>query len=98
LTAEYASHFVPLKIAPLLRAFAHSLRHFTYVGFLNRAGRLVIPAHWSLAEAFSQGRALVSVEQKWGAIDKRGHVVVKPQYTYAEVKAKLEAERQAAKH
>jgi hypothetical protein len=63
------------------------------VGFLEPGGRLVIPARWSVVEAFDQSRALVSVQQRWGAIDPRGRVVIKPRYTYAQVQAKLVAER-----
>jgi len=63
------------------------------VGFLDRAGRLVIRPRWPVAEAFDQGRALVGVQGKWGAIDTGGRVVVRPRYTYAEVQAKLVAER-----
>ena len=55
-------------------------------GYMNRAGRVVIPPQFRDSGHFSEGLAWVSVlkGQKWlyGFIDKTGKIVIEPQFVY----------------
>lgn len=48
------------------------------IGFINRAGILVIPAVWEKAEPFHNGLSLVKGERGYGFINKKGEVVIAP--------------------
>jgi hypothetical protein len=52
-------------------------------GYVDLAGRLVIPFRFDLAADFVEGRALVSLAGKYGFIDTQGRLVVAAKYDYA---------------
>jgi hypothetical protein len=47
-------------------------------GYIDTAGKTVIPAKFDLAMPFSEGLAGVRVDGKWGFIDKTGRMVIQP--------------------
>jgi len=52
-------------------------------GFINREGKMVIPAKYKDAEGFSEGLAAVNFNEEksqWGFIDKSGNVVIPAQF------------------
>lgn len=49
-------------------------------GYMDRSGKVVIPFRFDDCRRFREGRAAVSVKDKWGFIDRSGKVVVKPQF------------------
>jgi hypothetical protein len=53
-------------------------------GYIDRAGKLVIPAKFVRAHDFSEGLAAVEPDPKlgfmWGFIDKSGKIVIEPQW------------------
>jgi hypothetical protein len=44
-------------------------------GYIDKSGRLVIPARYELAQEFSNGRAAVRLSGKWGFIDRNGTAI-----------------------
>ena len=48
-------------------------------GFIDKIGKIVIPAQYRNVGLFSEGRARVQSGDKWGYIDKTGTMVVPPQ-------------------
>lgn len=52
-------------------------------GYMDRAGRVRIPAQFDEARDFSEGLALVSMDGGYGFIDPRGRAVVPLNYAYA---------------
>ena len=46
------------------------------IGFVNRQGIEIVPPTYDEARDFYQGQASVRLNGKWGAIDKRGKIVV----------------------
>jgi hypothetical protein len=55
-------------------------------GFIDRAGKTVIPNQFSKEGCFSEGLALVATMDavpKWGFIDRKGHYTIDPVYTDA---------------
>lgn len=53
----------------------------TGVGFIDKAGKVVIPAEYDGAEDFSEGFAAVQKNGKWGFIDKTGKEITPLQYS-----------------
>ncbi|HEX7176913.1 MAG TPA: WG repeat-containing protein [Pyrinomonadaceae bacterium] len=51
-------------------------------GFIDRAGRTVIPVEFDDARDFSEGKALVKRGDSWGFIDRSGRFVIPPIYAY----------------
>jgi hypothetical protein len=52
-------------------------------GFIDRAGKFVIPPQFGMAKKFSEGRALITLTDRSsgvGFIDASGKVVIKPQF------------------
>jgi hypothetical protein len=49
-------------------------------GFMNKAGKQVIPPRYADAQPFSEGLAAVKLEDKYGYIDKSGKMVIPPQF------------------
>ena len=49
-------------------------------GYVDKDGKLVIPAQFEDARSFSNGFAAVKVEGKWGFIDLDGKTVIQPQF------------------
>lgn len=49
-------------------------------GFIDKRGRLVIPANFERAGDFSEGLAPVLVNKLWGFIDRSGKTVIPPRY------------------
>ena len=46
------------------------------VGFIDRSGKMIIPAQFDDAQGFSNGLAPVCLNGKWGAVDKSGKLAV----------------------
>lgn len=51
-------------------------------GYMNRTGRVVIPAEYDDARDFSEGLALVAKDEQYGFIDRTGKVVIPLRYAY----------------
>lgn len=49
-----------------------------YYGYIDKTGKLVIPAQYDVALPFHNGRAYVRIAQRWGIIDKAGNWIMKP--------------------
>jgi len=49
-------------------------------GFMDRTGKVMIPAHYQYVEPFSEGLALVIKDDKLGFIDKAGKVMIPIEY------------------
>lgn len=52
-------------------------------GFIDRQGRLVIPADFEDTEGFAEGKAAVKLDGFWGVIDTSGKLLVQPRYKSA---------------
>ena len=52
-------------------------------GYVDRAGKLIIPAQFAEARGFSDGLAAVKVESSWGYIDRAGKLVIAAQFSEA---------------
>ena len=50
------------------------------VGFIDKAGRQVIPPRYENAEPFSEGLAAVMIKGQYGYIDRSGKMVIPPQF------------------
>ena len=50
------------------------------VGFMDKAGRQVIPPRYNDAQPFSEGLAAVKLGDKYGYIDRSGKMVIPPQF------------------
>ena len=50
------------------------------VGFIDKAGRQVIPPRYENAQPFSEGLAAVKIEGKYGYIDRSGKMVIPPRF------------------
>jgi len=55
-------------------------RHF---GYIDRAGKMVIPRRFPYAGDFSEGLAAVQVDNRWGFIEKTGQAVIPPRFDMA---------------
>lgn len=53
-------------------------------GFIDTTGKLVIPLSFSSVYDFKEGLAAFRVESLWGFINKKGKVVIKPQFDEVE--------------
>jgi len=55
------------------------------MGFIDTTGKIAIPAQWIPADisSFHEGLAIISVEGKWGVIDKTGKTVIEPRFDAA---------------
>lgn len=62
-----------------LLPIAHTATVYKW-GFIDRAGKVAIPATYDRAGIFSGGLAPVAVGRKWGYIDKSGRMVIAPRF------------------
>ena len=53
------------------------------MGFMDKAGKLVIPPRYNDVQPFSEGLAAVMLEDKYGYIDRSGKMVIPPQFSDA---------------
>ena len=53
------------------------------LGFIDKTGKVVIEAQFDQAFPFSEGLALVQINNEWKLIDKSGNIVDKPVSTYS---------------
>ncbi|QDH77629.1 WG repeat-containing protein [Echinicola soli] len=58
--------------------------HGRFYGYVNRAGKWVIPNTFEGTGRFSEGLAAVKSAGAWGYIDKHGSMVITPQYDEAD--------------
>lgn len=58
-------------------------------GFIYPTGKIAIPIVFDYCEDFSNGYAIIKQQDKWGAIDKNGKIIIEPKLTYNEVKTTL---------
>ena len=54
-------------------------------GFFNQKGEMVIPAKYPFASAFSEGLALITIDEKSGYIDTKGNFVIPAIYNSASI-------------
>ena len=60
-------------------------RGFPYYGYIDKKGEFVIkPIYFGFARDFSEGLAMVSVNDKHGFIDKTGKLIIRPAYSYGD--------------
>lgn len=56
-------------------------------GYINKKGKVVVPADYQKVKAFSEGLAPVMPIEKlhgWGYINTKAELVIEPQYSEAE--------------
>jgi hypothetical protein len=53
------------------------------LGFIDKAGKQVIPLRYDDAQPFSEGLAAVSLKDKYGYIDRSGKMVIPPRFSSA---------------
>lgn len=53
-------------------------------GFIDKSGKMVIPAIYERVKSFSENLVAVQLNGKWGFINKKGKMVIKPQFTEVE--------------
>jgi len=56
------------------------LNDYGNFGFIDKTGKVVIPIEYQRAYSFSEGLAVVVLNNKWGVIDKAGIVVIPIKY------------------
>lgn len=61
----------------------------TKCGYIDRTGKVVIPAEYGTTGEFSEGLAAVEKDGKFGVIDKTGKVVIPFQYSWAEYSSSM---------
>jgi WG containing repeat len=52
------------------------------VGYIDKAGKIIIPARFDNAINFSEGLAAVEIDKKYGCIDVNGKIVIPPRFDY----------------
>lgn len=74
--------------APTNSEFKEGLAQYTFdlktYGYVDRIGKIVIPARYNYAGSFAEGLAPVALKDKYGFIDKAGRVVVPFKYDDAD--------------
>src|SRR5258707_851245 len=53
-------------------------------GFIDRAGKVVVPPQFDDAGVFQDGLAPVAIGKQWGYADKQGKLVITPQFDMAD--------------
>jgi hypothetical protein len=66
-------------------AFSEGLAYMEHgkLGFIDKAGKQVIPPRYNDVQPFSEGLAAVSLDGKYGYIDRSGKMVIPPQFSNA---------------
>lgn len=59
-------------------------------GFVDHYGRVAIPIQFEYCEDFAAGFAMIKRNDKWGAINKAGKVILEPKFEYQQAKALIE--------
>ena len=85
---QQLSGFDYLVVASLKEGLAKA-RIGNQYGFVNAAGKVVIPVTLEYCEEFHNGYALFKQKDKWGAIDKTGKVIIEAIHTYETAKQLL---------
>lgn len=70
--SEFGEGLAPVIISP---------RSQPSSGYIDRDGKIVIPASFDEAYAFEEGLAQVKLDKKFGYVDTSGHYVVHPQFS-----------------
>ena len=65
------------------RSALHPLRQGDKYGYADSRGRMIIPARFDMADAFSEGLALVREDGRFGYINTRGSFAIPAQYRHA---------------
>ena len=50
------------------------------LGFIDKAGKQIIPPNYNDAQPFSEGLAAVRLKGEYGYIDRSGKMVIPPQF------------------
>lgn len=61
----------------------------TKAGYIDKTGKVVIPAEYGTTDEFSEGLAAVEKDGKFGFIDKTGKTVIPFQYSWAEYSSSM---------
>lgn len=80
---EVFSFKEPITIYPFKDGFAIYSYNPSNYGFIDKTGKIVIPAVYDSVEDFSEGLAAVKLGDKYGYIDNKGEVVIPFQFMYA---------------
>jgi hypothetical protein len=66
-------------------AFSEGLAYMEHgkLGYIDKAGKPIIPPKYNDVQPFSEGLAVVRLEDKYGYIDRSGKMVIPPQFSYA---------------
>jgi WG containing repeat len=72
----------PVKIATSKNLDLFLFRKNGKLGFIDRTGKIVIPAKFDSAHKFSEGLAAVNIGAKWGFIDPSGKIVIPARFDY----------------
>jgi hypothetical protein len=82
---NYVAEPVYKKIFPFYEGLAAVLSKDNKIGFINWAGKLIVPCTYEFDEyykyGYSDGRAAVSVDKKWGFLDTSGKLVISCAYS-----------------
>ncbi len=57
-----------------------AIRQKGLYGFIDRAGRILVPPQFQQVQGFSDGLCAVMLNAKWGYLDATGRIVVPPQF------------------
>ena len=50
-------------------------------GYIDESGKVIIEPRFTGTQSFSEGKAIVNVENNYGLIDRQGKFIIKPNYT-----------------
>jgi hypothetical protein len=73
-----------LRASDSTKICLHPVKNGTKWGYANIEGQCIIPFAFDSAMLFSEGLALIELNNLWGFIDKNGKIAISPQFIYAE--------------
>jgi hypothetical protein len=85
LAGEFSEGLAPVEIGGRYEEFGERLRRHIpgKWGYIDKTGKVIIPAKFNFADEFSEGLARVRIGDKYGYINRAGQVVVEPKYDFS---------------